>query len=59
VTGVYHVCDVSGSPCKDSDLPLDHFLWYDELHPSAKANEIIAKEFITVVKGKSKYAKYW
>lgn len=59
VTGVYHSCDVSGSPCTDSPLGLDHFLWYDELHPSAKADEIIAKEFIKVVAGKSKWATYW
>lgn len=59
VKGVYHSCAVSGTPCVNSTLPLDHFLWYDELHPSEKADEIIAKEFIKVVGGKSKFAKYW
>jgi hypothetical protein len=59
VTGVYHSCAVSGTPCVDSTLSLDHFLWFDELHPSAKTDEIIAREFIAVVEGNSKYSKYW
>lgn len=59
VTGVYHSCAVAGTPCVDSELPLSHFLWYDELHPSTKADEIIAKEFIQVVKGQSRFAAYW
>jgi len=59
VTGVYHSCHPSGNPCTDGPLPIDHFLWYDELHPSTKADEIIAREFIKVVGGKSKWATYW
>lgn len=59
VTGVFRTCPTSGTPCVDSALSIDHFLWFDELHPSTKTDEIIAKEFITLVKGKSKFAKYW
>lgn len=59
VTGVYHSCHPSGAPCVDGPLSIDHFLWYDELHPSTKTDEIIAKEFIKVVKGRSKWATYW
>lgn len=59
VQGQYQLCDPSGSPCVDSKLSLDHFLWFDELHPSEKVDEIVAKEFVKVIKGGSKYAKYW
>lgn len=37
----------------------DSFLWYDELHPSEQADRIIAREFIGVVEGNSKWATYW
>ncbi len=43
----------------DSKLSLDHFLWFDELHPSERADQVIAREFVNVVKGTSKYATYW
>lgn len=43
----------------DSKLSLDHYLWFDELHPSERADRVIAEEFVRVVKGGSKYAKYW
>ena len=59
VTGQYYLCDVTQTKCETSSLSLDHFLWYDELHPSERADQIIAKEFIEVVGGKSKYATYW
>jgi phospholipase/lecithinase/hemolysin len=59
VTGQYSLCDLTGANCKNSALSLDHFLWYDELHPSQRTDEIIAKEFANVVKGSSKYATYW
>ncbi|KAH9205281.1 acetyl esterase [Leptodontidium sp. 2 PMI_412] len=52
VTGQYYVCDVAtGSKCTSSSLSLDHYLWYDELHPSEKTDQIIAKEFAKVVNG--------
>ncbi|RDW79502.1 carbohydrate esterase family 16 protein [Coleophoma cylindrospora] len=54
VTGAYTDC--GGSSCPYS---LDHFLWYDELHPSQRSDEIIAIEFAKVVDGSSTYATYW
>ncbi len=59
VTGQYHTCDATGANCVSSSVSLDHFLWYDELHPSQKTDEAIAKEFVSVVEGNSKYATYW
>lgn len=59
VTGVYDLCDPLGGPCVKSTLGLDHYLFYDELHPSEGADKVIAKEFVNVVKGTSKYAAYW
>lgn len=37
----------------------DSFLWYDELHPSEQTDRVIAREFINVVEGDSKWATYW
>jgi hypothetical protein len=37
----------------------DSFMWYDELHPSEQTDRVIAREFVDVVKGKSKWATYW
>jgi hypothetical protein len=34
-------------------------MWYDELHPSEQTDKAIAREFVNVVKGASKYATYW
>jgi hypothetical protein len=34
-------------------------MWYDELHPSEQTDRVIAREFVDVVKGKSKWATYW
>ncbi|KAL5331013.1 hypothetical protein ACEPPN_000540 [Leptodophora sp. 'Broadleaf-Isolate-01'] len=60
VTGQYYVCDVAtGSKCTSSSLSLDHYLWYDELHPSEKTDQVIAKEFAKVVNGSSTLATYW
>ena len=61
VTGQYYLCDpVTGSDCvSQTDIGAAHFMWYDELHPSQQTDEAIAKEFINVVKGTSKYATYW
>ncbi|KAK7974378.1 hypothetical protein PG989_016226 [Apiospora arundinis] len=59
VTGVYHTCAVNGSDCKNSQNSLSSFMWYDELHPSERTDEIIGKEFVTVVGGNSSYATYW
>lgn len=59
VTGQYTLCNVSGSNCKDSALSLDHFMWFDELHPSEQSDRAIAAEFVKVVGGSSRYAAYW
>lgn len=60
VTGVIYSCDPSGSKCKEVDRKdRDSFLWYDELHPSEQASRIVAREFVGVLGGKSKWAKYW
>jgi hypothetical protein len=59
VTGVYELCDKTWTTCVQSKLSLDHYLWFDELHPSARVDEVIAKEFVKIVKGDSKYAAYW
>lgn len=37
----------------------DSFLWYDALHPSEQADRVIAREFLEVVKGGSRWARYW
>lgn len=37
----------------------DSYLWYDALHPSEQADRVIAREFVDVVKGTSKWATYW
>ncbi|KAL1592316.1 hypothetical protein SLS60_011393 [Paraconiothyrium brasiliense] len=37
----------------------DSYLWYDELHPSEQVDRIVAREFVGVLGGESKWAKYW
>ncbi|KIN00045.1 carbohydrate esterase family 16 protein [Oidiodendron maius Zn] len=61
VTGQYYKCDAAtGTVCTaQSDVGADHFLWYDELHPSQQTDKSIAKEFAKVVAGSSEYATYW
>ncbi|KEZ40472.1 Acetyl esterase [Scedosporium apiospermum] len=57
VTGYYHHCEAqNNSNCVDSEEASSSFLWYDELHPSARTDEIIADEFLQVIAGTSKYA---
>ncbi|KND93313.1 Thermolabile hemolysin [Tolypocladium ophioglossoides CBS 100239] len=56
ITGQYRVCFAN---CVVSPEPLSSFMWYDELHPSARMEEIIAKNFIDVVNGKSKYGTHY
>ncbi|KFA63310.1 hypothetical protein S40285_07638 [Stachybotrys chlorohalonatus IBT 40285] len=46
-----------GAPC--DPLPIrDSFMWYDELHPSEQTDRVVAREFIKVVEGSSKWASY-
>ncbi|KAL4946037.1 hypothetical protein BDV06DRAFT_168252 [Aspergillus oleicola] len=58
VTGYVRHCDESGD-CER--LPNEHsFLWFDELHPSERADEIIGREFVNLVTGNnSRWATYW
>ncbi|KAL5394754.1 hypothetical protein PMIN03_000416 [Paraphaeosphaeria minitans] len=37
----------------------DSFMWYDELHPSEQLGRVVAREFVGVLGGESKWAKYW
>ena len=37
----------------------DAFMFYDELHPSEQTDRVIAREFVNVAKGISKWATYW
>jgi phospholipase/lecithinase/hemolysin len=59
VTGQYYKCDLKGANCKSAKGSPDAYLWWDELHPTARVDQIIAREFIKVVGGTSKYAVYW
>lgn len=58
VEGVEHLCDAQGSNCTSTDSP-DSFMWYDPLHPSEQTSRIVAREFVGVLGGKSKWASYW
>lgn len=58
VTGYVNHCNTTGGGCVANPSP-DSFLWYDELHPSQQTQRIIAKTFVDVVKGSSKWATYW
>jgi phospholipase/lecithinase/hemolysin len=46
-TGYYHHCPPSGSPCVDSTESASGFMWYDELHPSAKTSRFRPFEQLT------------
>lgn len=58
VTGYVNHCNLTGQDCVASDSP-DSFMWYDPLHPSEQTDRIVAKTFVDVVKGASKWATYW
>ncbi|KAI1258924.1 carbohydrate esterase family 16 protein [Xylariaceae sp. FL1019] len=61
-TGYYYHCDDLDSNgdstglCTTSDDPLSSFLWYDSLHPSERAEEIVASKLVEAIRGDSKYA---
>jgi len=64
VTGQYLTCDPAAAEwwnvCTTQEGREPHqFLWYDELHPSERTDQVIAREFAKVVKGESRYATYW
>ena len=52
------VADCAATTCSEKS-DWDSFMWYDELHPSEQTHRIVAKEFVDVVAGTSKYADYW
>ncbi|PVI06255.1 carbohydrate esterase family 16 protein [Periconia macrospinosa] len=60
VTGFVKHCQGSGAnqTCSRRESP-DSYVWFDELHPSEQVDRVIAKEFGEVVKGVSRWAKYW
>ncbi|KAH7024937.1 uncharacterized protein B0I36DRAFT_295675 [Microdochium trichocladiopsis] len=52
-----------GSACTDATVQAqnirDSYMWYDGLHPTEQTGRVIAREFINVQKGNSKWARYW
>ncbi|KAK4629221.1 Acetylesterase [Fulvia fulva] len=50
-------CDLTGQECTVAES-LDSFLWYD-LHPSEQTDRVVAREFLEVVRGESRWATYW
>ncbi|RDL31766.1 Carbohydrate esterase family 16 protein [Venustampulla echinocandica] len=60
VTHAYSFCDITGANCvTEPGTELNQFMWFDELHPSAKVDEVIGQEFVKIVKGTSDYTTYW
>jgi phospholipase/lecithinase/hemolysin len=58
VQGVVHLCNLQGANCTTAASP-DSYEWYDPLHPSEQTSRVVAREFTSVIGGKSKYATYW
>ncbi|KAL2868097.1 SGNH/GDSL hydrolase family protein [Aspergillus lucknowensis] len=58
VTGYVKHCDKEGQNCTEKPNAAA-YLWYDELHPSERTDEVIGKEFVKVVEGESRWATYW
>ena len=58
VTGFSHTCDINGTVCTDAASP-DSFLWYDALHPSEQVDRVVAREFVGVLGGGSRFARYF
>ncbi|KAJ3493903.1 hypothetical protein NLG97_g4431 [Lecanicillium saksenae] len=56
VTSSYKICDADNHCTLSSSWPPSSFLWYDGLHVTERAHEIIAKEFVSAVNGTSKFA---
>ncbi|KAK5551209.1 hypothetical protein LTR46_010795 [Exophiala xenobiotica] len=61
VWGYEHHCNVNQTVCvrQENGTNPDGFLWYDELHPSEQTDRVIARNFIDVLNGTSKYATYY
>lgn len=54
-TGFYRHCDTNNQNCVDSKEPLSSFMWFDDLHPSERAEKIVAQHFLDVIAGNSTY----
>lgn len=60
VTGVINDCDAEGNNCVVVyGTDRDSYAWFDELHPSEQTSRVVAREFVGVLGGESKWAKYW
>lgn len=60
VQGVSHVCNLQGGNCTTAGVKeRDSYMWYDPLHPSEQTSRIVAREFVSVLGGKSKWATYF
>jgi hypothetical protein len=55
VTSSVYQC---GDACAASEVR-DSYMWYDELHPSEQTDRIVAREFVNVVRGETKWARFW
>ncbi|KAF1946878.1 GDSL lipase/acylhydrolase family protein [Clathrospora elynae] len=58
VQGVEHLCNEAGLNCTMTSSP-DSFMWFDPLHPSEQTSRIVAREFVGVLGGGSRWARYW
>jgi phospholipase/lecithinase/hemolysin len=54
-------CSLNGTNCVPvaNGTARDSYLWYDELHPSEQTDRVVAREFVGVLDGGSKWAEYW
>ncbi|CAG5184125.1 uncharacterized protein ALTATR162_LOCUS10923 [Alternaria atra] len=52
------VRDCTPEVCITHESPDSH-MWWDDLHPSEQTQRVIAREFVSVIEGKSQYASYW
>lgn len=57
-TWIKQCSDVNSQACVRRASP-DSYLWNDALHPSEQADRVVAREFVSVVQGKSDWATYW
>lgn len=60
-TGSWQNCPTSDrEKCENSPEAKSTFQWYDELHPSERTDEWVARGFVDIVlHGNSSYATYW
>ncbi|KAF2243047.1 carbohydrate esterase family 16 protein [Trematosphaeria pertusa] len=58
VTGWINRCTLDGTNCVEQPSK-DSYEWYDELHPSEQTSRVVAREFVNVLGGESKWATYW